>query len=283
MMAINCKYCSRRFKTQAALNWHLQKDKDCISKRNKTKPKTQQKMRTTMQMPPNMQIPPAGLISSYQLPQQSQPSQPPHQLQPTQQLPPQQSQPPQQLPRHSNLVLSGSVQTQTNVSVSVPTKKSTPPPVPPKHGRASSKTEIDFSKMFLAEPQSEVSNQFIDQSVNQSADSNLIDDLHKQIAALKETNSKLLQDKLSHANEIDQLKQKIISQDAELHNWKDKLLTKKQKMSGENLKNELITLILESDLNIEAIPDEVESEIYGFIIDKLADNQSLIKKIFCCK
>jgi hypothetical protein len=111
----------------------------------------------------------------------------------------------------------------------------------------------------------------------------LIDNLQKQISVLKETNSKLLQDKLFHADELDRLKQKIMSQDAELHKWKDKLLTKKQKMAGEDLKNELITLILESDLNIEAIPDDMEREIYGFIIDNLASKQSMIKKIFCCK
>lgn len=254
-MTTKCTYCSKQFNTQAALNWHLQKDKVCLGKRSKSG-KNKSNRSQPAQVGQFTHNPTydekANWSTVVELPQS--------------QLPPH--------PQSNAKYRSMARQVDNLVPPSAQKKMQTqPPPIPPKHKRVSSKTDIDFADVAF------VANEV---APSQSAD-NSIAALQSQLEALKETNSKLMHDKMNYADEVNALKVKIMKQDEELHRWKDKLLTKKEKLVGEDLKNELITLILDSELNIDQVPDDVERQIYGFLLDKLASNRGVFTKLFCCK
>ena len=58
--------------------------------------------------------------------------------------------------------------------------------------------------------------------------------------------------------------------------------SKRQKLEGEALKNAIIEIILNSGMNIDAIPDEVEREIYSFLITQISVSTSFLKRFFMC-
>jgi outer membrane biosynthesis protein TonB len=74
------------------------------------------------------------------------------------------------------------------------------------------------------------------------------------------------------------LRSKLITLEETLNNK----TTKKKKIEGENLKNAVIDIILNSNLNIESIPDEVEREIYYFILTQVSNSTSFLKRMFLC-
>jgi hypothetical protein len=81
------------------------------------------------------------------------------------------------------------------------------------------------------------------------------------------------------------LKSKVMVLKEDLRKWREKKTSKQTKLKGEELKNAFIDMMLNSSLNIEAIPDDVEREIYSFIIDQLsfaATTVSGFKKFFIC-
>lgn len=74
------------------------------------------------------------------------------------------------------------------------------------------------------------------------------------------------------------LKSKLINFE---ESFKNKI-SKRKKIEGEELKNAIVDIILNSNLNIEAIPDDVEREIYQFVLTQISNSSSLIKKFFWC-
>jgi hypothetical protein len=86
-------------------------------------------------------------------------------------------------------------------------------------------------------------------------------------------------------DENHRLKSKVIRLKEDLRKWKEKNTSKQTKLKGDALKNEFIDLLLNSSLNIDSIPDDVEREIYSFIIDQLSfavNTVSGFKKFFIC-
>jgi hypothetical protein len=82
-----------------------------------------------------------------------------------------------------------------------------------------------------------------------------------------------------------QLRRKMIRLEEDLKQWKDKQTTKRNKLQGEELKNAVIDILLNSSLNIESIPDDVEREIYSFIINQIAFGAGAVgcfRKLFLC-
>jgi molecular chaperone GrpE (heat shock protein) len=95
--------------------------------------------------------------------------------------------------------------------------------------------------------------------------------VYSEVIRLKEENLKL--------------RSKLITLQEDLKQWKEKKASKRSKLQGEELKNAFIDLLINSDLNIESIPDEVEREIYSFILNQVsavAESTSIIRKLFFC-
>jgi regulator of replication initiation timing len=261
-MSTNCKYCNKPFNNTAALNWHMQKDASCIQRRSKmvsgktniksSKSGAANKSGTTREQFRDVPVvidPDLNFAAG-----------------------------------SPNVIGSKSIGVITNSADEKISAKKVPPPIPPRHNRGSSKTEIDLSSIVSSQ---QVAIDVV--GTNSTADqpsqlmAKQISDLQHTIETLQEANQKLAYENIALMGENTSLKNKIIKQDDELHQWKDKVLSGKQKLVGEDLKNELIGLILDSNLNISSVPDEFEREIYGFIIDKLADRRGLFKRIFSCK
>jgi hypothetical protein len=81
------------------------------------------------------------------------------------------------------------------------------------------------------------------------------------------------------------LRRKVIRLEEDLKQWKEKKTSKRQKLEGEDLKNAIVDIILNSDLNIDSIPDDVEREIYSFIINQISASAgafSCLRKLFVC-
>ena len=58
----------------------------------------------------------------------------------------------------------------------------------------------------------------------------------------------------------------------------------KNKQTPDEIKQNIINIIMNSPLNISTVPDELEQQIYEFILSIVFNNQSVFKKIFiCCK
>jgi hypothetical protein len=70
------------------------------------------------------------------------------------------------------------------------------------------------------------------------------------------------------------LRRKILTLEENLRIVRNRKSSKKKKLEGEEIKNAIIDILLNSSLNIDAIPDEVEREIYGFIMDQVAKTSS---------
>lgn len=83
-------------------------------------------------------------------------------------------------------------------------------------------------------------------------------------------------------DENQRLKRKLAILQENVHQLTDKKASAKEKLKGENLKNAFVDLILNSDLNIEAIPDDVEREIYNFILTQVSVSTSFLKRLFTC-
>lgn len=78
------------------------------------------------------------------------------------------------------------------------------------------------------------------------------------------------------------LRSKLITTQEDLKQWKESKTNKKTKLQGEELKNAVIDIIMNSDLNIESIPDELERELYSLIINQITTSTSLIKRFIFC-
>lgn len=93
---------------------------------------------------------------------------------------------------------------------------------------------------------------------------------------------KLYADNLRLKEENLKLKSKLITVSEDLKQWKEKKVSKNKKLNSEELKNAVIDIILNSGLNIESIPDEVEREIYNLIINQITNSVGLVRKLFIC-
>lgn len=93
---------------------------------------------------------------------------------------------------------------------------------------------------------------------------------------------KLYTDNLKLKEENLKLKSKLITTQEDLKQWKEKKVSKNKKLNSEELKNAVIDIILNSGLNIESIPDEVEREIYNLIINQITNSVGLVRKLFIC-
>jgi hypothetical protein len=81
------------------------------------------------------------------------------------------------------------------------------------------------------------------------------------------------------------LRRKTMRLEEDLKHWKDKKATKRAKLEGEELKNAIVDIILNSGMNIESIPDDVERELYGFILTQLSNGAgavSCVRRLFFC-
>jgi FtsZ-binding cell division protein ZapB len=283
-MSTTCKYCNKSFNTTSALNWHLQKDNPCIQQRNKTaasfgksyKTGAANKSgpaRTQFRDVPVVIDPNLNATASDEKALKKIPTKP---------------------PRHNR----GSSKTEVDLSNIVGVGSSgaslqfdNPAAAAASNttGKASqaAATSNTTGKAAAAASNATGKAQLAAATSNTTGKAQLATDeiahLQHTIETLQEANQKLAYENIALMGENTSLKNKIIKQDDELHLWKDKVLTSKQKLVGEDLKNELIGLMLDSDLNISSIPDEFEREIYGFIVDKLADQRGCFKRLFSCK
>jgi len=290
-MSTTCKYCNKSFNTTSAFNWHLQKDNLCIQRRNKTAASSGKSYktgaanksgpaRTQFRDVPVVIDPNLNATASDEKALKKIPTKP---------------------PRHnrgssktevdlSNIVGVGSsgaslqFDNPVAAAASNTTGKAT-------HAAATSNT-TGKATHAAATSNTTGKSQLAAATSNTTGKAQLaaaplatdeIAHLQHTIETLQEANQKLAYENIALMGENTSLKNKIIKQDDELHLWKDKVLTSKQKLVGEDLKNELIGLMLDSDLNISSIPDEFEREIYGFIVDKLADQRGCFKRLFSCK
>ena len=58
----------------------------------------------------------------------------------------------------------------------------------------------------------------------------------------------------------------------------------KVKLNPQEMKENIINMIMQSPLNISVIPDELERQIYEFILSNMISNVPFFYKIFpCCK
>jgi hypothetical protein len=81
------------------------------------------------------------------------------------------------------------------------------------------------------------------------------------------------------------LRRKMITLEEDLKKWTTEKASKKTKLQGEELKNAIVEIILNSSLNIESIPDDVERELYSFLINQIsnaAGTVSCFRKFFVC-
>jgi hypothetical protein len=81
------------------------------------------------------------------------------------------------------------------------------------------------------------------------------------------------------------LRRKVIRLEEDLKQWRSKKATKRAKLEGEELTNAIVDILLRSNLNIESLPDEVEREIYSFIINQISASSgavSCVRKLFFC-
>lgn len=81
------------------------------------------------------------------------------------------------------------------------------------------------------------------------------------------------------------LRRKTMRLEEDLKCWSDKKVKKRAKLEGEELKNAIIDIILNSGMNIESIPDDVERELYGFILTQLSNGAgavSCVRRLFFC-
>ena len=81
------------------------------------------------------------------------------------------------------------------------------------------------------------------------------------------------------------LRRKVIRLEENLKQWQTKKATKKAKLQGEELTNAIVDIILKSNLNIESLPDDVERELYSFIINQISGatgTVSCLRKLFFC-
>jgi hypothetical protein len=81
------------------------------------------------------------------------------------------------------------------------------------------------------------------------------------------------------------LRRKVIRLEENLKQWQTKKATKKAKLQGEELTNAIVDIILRSNLNIESLPDDVERELYSFIINQISGatgTVSCLRKLFFC-
>jgi hypothetical protein len=85
---------------------------------------------------------------------------------------------------------------------------------------------------------------------------------------------KLYEQKLRLEHEVIQLKNKLFEAQIKLEN------NVVNKPNATELKDKLIDLLLESPLNIESIPDDVERQIYRFILEQLDTGVQVATK--CC-
>jgi hypothetical protein len=94
----------------------------------------------------------------------------------------------------------------------------------------------------------------------------------------------LFSDHIHLKDENANLRRKIIRLEEDMKRLRDKKATKKSKIEGEQLKNEIIDMILRSDLNIQSVPDSVERELYAFILDFLSGSGApgCFRKLFTC-
>jgi hypothetical protein len=85
---------------------------------------------------------------------------------------------------------------------------------------------------------------------------------------------KLFEQKIKLEHEVIQLKNKLFEAQVKLEN---KVVNKP---NATELKDKLIDLLIESPLNIESIPDDVERQIYRFILEQLDTGVQVATK--CC-
>jgi hypothetical protein len=96
---------------------------------------------------------------------------------------------------------------------------------------------------------------------------------------------KLYADLVKTKEENFKLKSKVIMLKEDLKQLQSKKTSRKAKLQGEELKNAFIDIILNSSLNIDSIPDDVEREIYSFIINQVTNTANVvsgIRKFFVC-
>lgn len=95
----------------------------------------------------------------------------------------------------------------------------------------------------------------------------------------------LFSDHIHLKDENANLRRKLIRLEEDVQRLRDKKTSKRAKLEGEQLKNEIIDMILRSDLNIESIPDSVERELYAFILDFVSGSGTpgCFRKFFMCK
>jgi hypothetical protein len=85
---------------------------------------------------------------------------------------------------------------------------------------------------------------------------------------------KLFEQKIKLENELIQMKNKLFEAQFKLQNKVN------NNPNATELKDKLIELLLESPLNIESIPDDVERQIYRFILEQLDTGVQVATK--CC-
>lgn len=80
------------------------------------------------------------------------------------------------------------------------------------------------------------------------------------------------------------LRRKVIRLEEDLKRWRNKKTTKKARLEGEELTNAIVDIILSSSLNIENLPDEVERELYSYIINQIttSSGSGCLRKLFFC-
>lgn len=100
-----------------------------------------------------------------------------------------------------------------------------------------------------------------------------------------QTYMKLYAEYIRVQDENVKLRRKMITLEEDLKKWTMEKASKKAKLQGEELKNAIVDILLNSSLNIESIPDEVERELYSFLINQIsnaAGTVSCFRKFFVC-